>query len=114
MYYIRKKLSFQEGPWAPLDLQSVLHVFIYAYICVMQEEKEVLALLSRLDMQNVHFTNSPPGMYSSLSFSFWPRAGYLLYTFFVPFLFFIFCVLDTCGERRGWGGVFINWLLMTK
>ncbi|RYR53796.1 hypothetical protein Ahy_A06g029047 isoform C [Arachis hypogaea] len=26
------------------------------------EEKEVLALLSRLDLQNLHFTNSPPGM----------------------------------------------------
>ncbi|XP_057721226.1 valine--tRNA ligase, chloroplastic/mitochondrial 2 isoform X1 [Arachis stenosperma] len=25
------------------------------------EEKEVLALLSRLDLQNLHFTNSPPG-----------------------------------------------------
>ncbi|KAJ6926475.1 valyl-tRNA synthetase [Populus alba x Populus x berolinensis] len=27
----------------------------------MQNEKEVLALLSRLDLQNVHFTDSPPG-----------------------------------------------------
>lgn len=35
--------------------------FIY-----MQKEKEVLALLSRLDLQNVHFTNSPPGMSSSV------------------------------------------------
>ncbi|EXC20642.1 Valine--tRNA ligase [Morus notabilis] len=27
----------------------------------VSKEKEVLALLSRLDLQNVHFTNSPPG-----------------------------------------------------
>ena len=40
-------------------------MFIYICICVLQEEKEVLALLSRLDAQNVHFTNSPPGMLSS-------------------------------------------------
>ncbi|MED6226373.1 hypothetical protein PIB30_103059, partial [Stylosanthes scabra] len=26
-----------------------------------EEEKEVLALLTRLDLQNLHFTNSPPG-----------------------------------------------------
>lgn len=31
----------------------------------MQKEKEVLALLSRLDLLNVHFTESPPGMFSS-------------------------------------------------
>ncbi|KAJ7000438.1 valyl-tRNA synthetase [Populus alba x Populus x berolinensis] len=31
----------------------------------MQNEKEVLALLSRLDLQNVHFTDSPPGMFVS-------------------------------------------------
>lgn len=33
-------------------------------IVCLQKEKEVLALLSRLDLQNVHFTNSPPGMSS--------------------------------------------------
>lgn len=32
------------------------------YYFLMQKEKEVLSLLSRLDLQNVHFTNSPPGM----------------------------------------------------
>lgn len=29
----------------------------------MQKEKEVLALLSRLDVHNVRFTNIPPGMF---------------------------------------------------
>ncbi|CAK9156023.1 unnamed protein product [Ilex paraguariensis] len=28
---------------------------------LMQKEKEVLALLSRLDLQNIHFTDYPPG-----------------------------------------------------
>lgn len=28
----------------------------------VQKEKEVLALLSRLDLNNVHFTNTPPGI----------------------------------------------------
>lgn len=32
----------------------------------MQKEKEVLALLSRLDIDHVHFTESPPGMYCIL------------------------------------------------
>lgn len=32
----------------------------------MQKEKEVLALLSRLDLENVHFTDSPPGMLPNL------------------------------------------------
>lgn len=31
------------------------------YLDAMQKEKEVLALLSRLDLKNVHFTNDPPG-----------------------------------------------------
>lgn len=66
---------------------------------MMQKEKEVLALLSRLDVQNVHFTNSPPGMFSFKSLSFWARTGYILLSFWP--LFF--------GE-----GVGINWLLKTK
>jgi hypothetical protein len=32
---------------------------------LFQEEKEVLALLSRLDLQNLHFMNSSPGMLSN-------------------------------------------------
>lgn len=33
-------------------------------ICLLQKEKEVLGLLSRLDLQNVHFTESPPGIFT--------------------------------------------------
>ncbi|RWW19442.1 hypothetical protein GW17_00016506 [Ensete ventricosum] len=30
---------------------------------LLQSEKQVLALLSRLDLQHVHFVESPPGMF---------------------------------------------------
>lgn len=32
--------------------------------CLLQNEKEVLALLSRLDLQNVHFVESAPGEFT--------------------------------------------------
>ncbi|XWS75578.1 hypothetical protein CRYUN_Cryun01aG0102600 [Craigia yunnanensis] len=37
------------------------------------EEKEVLALLSRLDLDNINFIDSPPGMFSLNHISFGPR-----------------------------------------
>lgn len=42
----------------------------YVYYYHLQNEKQVLALLSRLDLQSVHFTETPPGLsfyFSSLS-----------------------------------------------
>lgn len=35
------------------------------YVVLLQEEKEALALLSRLDLQNLHFMKSSPGMIST-------------------------------------------------
>ncbi|PPD73369.1 hypothetical protein GOBAR_DD29705 [Gossypium barbadense] len=37
---------------------------IVGCILLMQEEKEVLALLSKLDLDNIHFADSPPGMFT--------------------------------------------------
>lgn len=44
-------------------------------ILLMQEEKEVLALLSKLDLDNIHFAGSPPGMFTLNHISFGPRAN---------------------------------------
>ena len=38
------------------------YTLIYTFF-LLQKEREVLALLSRLDLQNIHFTDSPPGMF---------------------------------------------------
>lgn len=40
---------------------------------MMQEEKEVLALLSKLDLDNIHFADSPPGMFTLNHICFGPR-----------------------------------------
>jgi hypothetical protein len=63
---------------------------------MVQKEKEVLALLSRLDVPNVHFTNSPPGMFSFKSLSFVKN---WIYTSFILSLLFFFV-----GGGGGGGG----------
>lgn len=50
---------------------GVWHIDPSEHIFVLQKEIEVLALLSRLDTQNVYFRSFPPGMFSFRSFSFW-------------------------------------------
>lgn len=44
---------------------------------MMQEEKEVLALLSKLDLDNIHFADSPPGMFTLNHICFGPRTKML-------------------------------------
>ncbi|MFQ6652243.1 hypothetical protein Gotur_024201, partial [Gossypium turneri] len=48
-------------------IQYISHVrksMLIGCILLMQEEKEVLALLSKLDLDNIHFADSPPGMFT--------------------------------------------------
>lgn len=47
------------------EIQSNVVVYLIFY----QEEREVLALLSRLDLQNLEFTDSSPGMISTELFA---------------------------------------------
>lgn len=50
--------------------------------CLMQTEREVLALLSRLDLQHIHFMDSPPGKLTLIKSLNVPN-GCSLYTYFV-------------------------------
>ena len=43
-------------------LSTFLQIYVDSLTLLVQEEKEVLALLSKLDLDNIHFIDSPPGM----------------------------------------------------
>jgi hypothetical protein len=73
---------------------SLARVHLSICICMVQKEKEVLALLSRLDVPNVHFTNSPPGMFSFKSLS---LVKNWIYTSFILSLLFFW-----------WGGFWVG------
>nr|XP_012466240.1 unnamed protein product [Gossypium raimondii] len=48
-------------------IQYISHIrksMLIGCILLMQEEKEVLALLSKLDLDNIHFADCPPGMFT--------------------------------------------------
>lgn len=75
-------------------MMEVLHFLLcfYSWVIVsnvmlhhvlLQEEKEVLALLSRLDLQNLHFMNSSPGMLSATLCTPWVKSE-------IMFLFYVF------------------------
>ena len=74
---------------------------------MVQKEKEVLALLSRLDVPNVHFTNSPPGMFSFKSLSLVKSWIYGVWCWYqlasgVKILnhFFFGCNINTSGDAE--------------
>ncbi|MED6157827.1 hypothetical protein PIB30_027085 [Stylosanthes scabra] len=56
-----RKQALIISPWPQNQLPRNTSSIRKFEILQALEEKEVLALLSRLDLQNLHFTNSPPG-----------------------------------------------------
>lgn len=75
---------------------------------MMQMEKEVMALLSKLDLQNVTFAESPPGMFiENLPFSWSSQVIY----FWLEYFFNIFL----CWNRDRLGMIIAHlWYLIDK